>query len=80
MVRGLVLHLEQMSNTITIRLPDDLAEWLDDAARRAGVSKGRLVREELEKARNCADRPFLSLAGAVAGPRDLSARKGFSSK
>jgi hypothetical protein len=69
-----------MSNTITVRLPEDLAKWLDHTARKTGVPKGRIVREELEKARNSANRPFLRLAGAVAGPGDLSTRKGFSRK
>ena len=75
-----MLHSEQMSNTITVRVPEDLAEWLNDASRRTGVPKGRIVREELEKARISPRRPFLRLAGAVAGPADLSTRKGFSRK
>jgi hypothetical protein len=75
-----VLHSEQMSSTITVRVPEDLAEWLNDASRRTGVPKGRIIREELERARNSPNRPFLRLAGAVAGPADLSTRKGFSRK
>jgi hypothetical protein len=35
---------------------------------------------ELERARDSGERPFLRLAGAVDGPPDLSARKGFSRK
>jgi predicted transcriptional regulator len=69
-----------MSNTITVRLPEDLAQWLELAARKTGLPKGRIVREELQKARNSANRPFLQLAGAIAGPSDLSMRKGFSRK
>jgi len=69
-----------MSNTITVRLPEELAKWLDHTARKTGLPKGRIVREELEKARNSANRPFLRLAGAVTGPSDLSMRKGFSRK
>jgi predicted transcriptional regulator len=76
----LVLHFVQMSNTITVRLPEDLAKWLDHTARKTGLPKGRIVREELEKARNSASRPFLRLAGAIAGPSGLSTRKGFSRK
>ena len=34
-----------MSNTITVRLPDDLAQWLNQTARKTGVPKGRIVRE-----------------------------------
>ena len=75
-----VLHSEQMSSTITVRVPEDLAEWLNDASRRTGVPKGRIIREELERARNSPKRPFLRLAGAVAGPADLSSRKGFARK
>ena len=69
-----------MSNTVTVRLPEDLAEWLETTARKTGVPKGRIVREELEKARNSAERPFMRWAGAIAGPGDLSMRKGFSRK
>ena len=69
-----------MGNTLSVRLPDDLAEWLELAARKTGVPKGRIVREELEKARSSGVRPFLRWAGAMAGPGDLSMRKGFSRK
>jgi hypothetical protein len=61
-------------------LPDDLAHWLDETARKTGVPKGRIIREELEKARTSRERPFLRLAGAVSGPANLSSRKGFSRK
>jgi hypothetical protein len=67
-----------MSNTITVRLPEDLADWLDSASRRAGVPRGRIVRDQLELARKREKRPFLRLAGSVEGPRGLSTRKGFS--
>jgi len=69
-----------MSNAITVRLPEDLAQWLELTARKAGLPKGRIVREELEKARSSAERSFLRWAGAVAGPGDLSTRKGFARK
>jgi len=69
-----------MGNTLTIRLPEELAEWLARTARKSGVSRGRIVRMELERARRSAKQPFLRLAGAVEGPPDLSMRKGFSRK
>lgn len=75
-----VLHLMQMSNTITVRLSTDLAEWLEETARQAGVPKGKIIRDELEKARKSEGQPFLRLAGVVTGPADLSTRKGFSRK
>ena len=71
------LHSEQMSNAFTVRLPEDLAEWLNHAARRMGVSKSGIIQEALEKARNSPGSPFLRLAGTVAGPAGLSSRKGF---
>ena len=73
-----MLQLVQMSNTITVRLPEDLAEWLNTTARKTGLPRGRIVREQLERARGSEARPFLRLAGAVAGPKDLSQRRGFS--
>jgi predicted DNA-binding protein len=69
-----------MGNTLTVRIPADLADWLDQTARKTGVPKGRIVREQLEKARKDEDKPFLRLAGTIAGPANLSIRKGFSRK
>ena len=68
-----------MSQTITIRLTKDLADWLEDASARTGVSQGKIVRDQLEKARkNSASQSFMRLAGTVRGPKTLSSRKGFS--
>ena len=69
-----------MSNTITVRLPEDLASWLEAASRKAGVPRGRIIRDQLELARRREKQPFLRLAGLIEGPRDLSTRKGFSRK
>ena len=69
-----------MRNTITVRLPDELAEWLETTAASTGVSQGKIIREQLERARGAEDRPFLRLAGKAAGPPNLSSRKGFSKK
>jgi predicted transcriptional regulator len=75
-----VLLSVQMRKTITVRLPDDLADWLSTTAQKTGVAQGRLIREELEKAKNGEKRSFMRLAGAMDGPADLSKRKGFSRK
>jgi predicted DNA-binding protein len=69
-----------MRSTITVRLPDELAEWLEATATQTGVSQGKIIREQLEKARGKEERPFLRLAGKVSGPADLSSRRGFSRK
>jgi hypothetical protein len=67
-----------MGHTITVRLEKELAAWLEEEARKTGVSQGRIVRDQLEKARAGANQPFMRLAGAVRGAKDLSRRKGFS--
>jgi hypothetical protein len=68
-----------MSHTITIRLPADLAAWLERVSEETGMSQGKVVRDELERARaRGATQSFMRLAGAVRGARGLSRRKGFS--
>jgi hypothetical protein len=74
-----VLHFRHMGKTLTIRLTKELATWLEQASKQSGVPKGRIVREQLEKARDGGKEPsFMRLAGSVHGARDLSTRKGFS--
>lgn len=68
-----------MSHTITVRLGKELAAWLEQAARQTGVSQGKIVRDQLEKARARNPRQsFMRLAGSMRGRRDLSSRKGFT--
>ena len=68
-----------MSNTVTVRLTPELANWLAVAAQRRGVSQSRIVRDHLEQARsNASHQAFMTLAGCIRGPKDLSSRKGFS--
>jgi Ribbon-helix-helix protein, copG family len=68
-----------MSQTITVRLTKELAAWLEQAAAKTGVSQGKIVRDQLERARSTArHQAFMRLAGVVRGPRELSSRKGFS--
>ena len=69
-----------MSHTLSVRLTAKVAEWLEETATRMGVSQGRIVREQLERAMENSEPPFMRLAGSVKGPRDLSQRKGFSRK
>ncbi len=67
-----------MSHTITVRLTRELAEWLARTAKKTGMAQGKIIREQLERARNSERQRFLRLAGTVSGARDLSTRKGFS--
>jgi len=68
-----------MSHTITVRLNKELAAWLEDTAAKSGVSQGKIVRDQLEKAKaHGAGQSFMRLAGSVRGARNLSTRKGFA--
>jgi hypothetical protein len=71
-----------MSQTITVRLGKELSSWLEETSSRTGLSQGQIVREQLEKAKTTkTDKPFMRLAGSIRGlPRDLSQRKGYSTK
>ncbi|MGI8602245.1 MAG: hypothetical protein ACR2OZ_04515 [Verrucomicrobiales bacterium] len=68
-----------MSNTLTIRLPEDLNQWLETESRRTGLAKGRIVREQIELGRRrAACQPFLDLAGSIEGSPSLSQKRGFN--
>jgi predicted transcriptional regulator len=78
-----VLHFLIVSHTLTIRITDELARWLKEMARRTGIPAGRIVREQLERAKSESsgqEKPFMRFAGIVEGPSNLSRRKGFSRK
>ena len=70
-----------MGDTITVRVPKGLANWLQQKSMRTGMPQGQIIREQLERSR-AADKDsknFMRLAGSVRGkPRDLSTRKGYS--
>jgi hypothetical protein len=73
-----------MSNTLTIRLPQELLNRLRQKARLTGLPVGRIVRQFLENGlsqdtpgkNNQAWRKYVGVI--KGGPRDLSTRKGFS--
>jgi Ribbon-helix-helix protein, copG family len=67
-----------MGQTITVRMPKELAAWLEETSARTGLSQGEIIRQQLEHARGGDTRKFMRLAGLVRGARDLSTRKGFS--
>jgi predicted DNA-binding protein len=70
-----------MSNTLTIRLPEEMLEWLKETSRTTGIPVGRLIREKLEAAKEESGKQrFMRHAGTISGPPDLSARKGYSRK
>ena len=76
-----VLQFSQMGETLTIRLPPDLAAWLARTAEETGRSQGEIIRQQLERARGETTSPvrgFMRLAGSMRGAKDLSTRKGFS--
>lgn len=69
--------------TLSLKVPEALAEQLERAARARGASKSRLVRrairEHLDKGVEPGAGSFLAaasdLAGAVEGPADLSTHR-----
>jgi hypothetical protein len=69
-----------MRKTLTIRLGEEHEAWLVRTSAETGLTRGQIVRDQIEKAARARPpvRAFMRLAGAVAGPRDLSRRKGFS--
>jgi len=69
-----------MGHTLTIRLTEELLNWLKETSRKTGIPLGRLVRQQLETARSQGGQQrFLRHAGAITGgPPDVSSRKGFS--
>ena len=75
-----------MSNTLTIRLPEELLERVREKARRTGLPVGRVVRQFVENGLseekpsngNQAWRKYVGIF--KDGPPDLSSRKGYSRK
>ena len=68
-----------MKRTITVRLPEELDQWLEEESRLTGLPKGRIVREQLELSRTRkARQPFLDLAGSIEGAPNLSRKRGFT--
>ena len=70
-----------MSNTLSLRLPPDLAAWLSETSRKTGLPAGRIIRQQLERARaEEGKQKFMRYAAKISGPKDLSGRRGFSPK
>ncbi len=69
-----------MGHTLTIRITEELRNWLRETSRRTRIPVGRIIREQLEAAKaQAGTQRFLRHAGAIeGGPRDVSSRKGFS--
>jgi predicted DNA-binding protein len=70
-----------MSDTITVRITPELANWLKATARKTGVPVGRIVRDQLERVKQeTGNKAFMRHAGSISGPADLSSRKSYSRK
>ncbi len=71
----------EMNHTLSIRITEELSAWLKRISRKTGTPVGRLVREQLERAkRETGSQSFMRFSGSIDGPADLSSRKGFSRK
>ena len=77
-----MLQFRHMSNTLTVRLPEELLDRLRERARRTGLPMSHMVRQSLEETLNGGgNQAWRKFAGIIkGGPRDLSSRKGFSRK
>jgi predicted DNA-binding protein len=71
-----------MSNTLTVRLPEDLLKRLREKSRRTGLPMGQVVRQSLEAAlESTPNEAWRKYVGILKdGPPDLSSRKGYSRK
>ncbi|MGH9524746.1 MAG: hypothetical protein ACRD3E_19660 [Terriglobales bacterium] len=67
---------------MNLRLPEDLAEWLQDTSKKTGLPVNRIVREHLQRAKEQQKETlYLRFAGRLKGlPPDLSTRKGFNTR
>ena len=68
-----------MSVTFTVRLPERVAESLQDMSRKTGLPVNRIIREHLERLlEKNKEKPYMKHAGRLKGlPRNLSMREGF---
>ena len=68
-----------MGRSLTVRLPDELAEALGQAARESGLPKGDIVRQAVAAHLKNAGGPSVMSRhfGAVRGPADLSTNKAY---
>ena len=60
-----------MSTTLSIRLPDPIAKWVEQRAALTGRSRGCIVKESIEQVMLQHDKPFMKLAGTLEGPSNL---------
>jgi hypothetical protein len=68
-----------MGYTVTVRLDRDLADWLARESNRTGESQGKIIRDQLARARStAAAQAFMKHAGVVRLDPRLSTRKGFA--
>jgi len=69
-----------MSNTLTVRLPEEMMSRLRAKARKSGLPMSKMVRQSIEAALEPdINETWRKYAGIIkGGPRDLSTRKGFS--
>lgn len=70
-------HSPDVSQTLSIRLPDALREKLEADAQSTGQSKSQIVLAELERryAGRGEGQGIMRLAGIMRGPTDLSTSK-----
>ena len=72
-------YIRGMDKSLTIRLGSELGRALEEAARKAGVSKGELARQALaDRLRKSGTLSVMGQHfGSIQGPKDLSVNKAY---
>ena len=75
----MLCYADAVSETLSVRLPDDLAEALRRESRESGTPKGEIVRQAITErlTRDAAVSTIARHFGTVRGPRDLSTNKAY---
>lgn len=74
----LLCYTGLMSQTLSIRLDDELVAALDEEAKRAGITRNRIVRNAIVQRlvhKNLG--AFREVVGLMKGPRDLSTNRAY---
>ena len=69
-----------MSHTISVRLPENTNQRLEERARKTDRTRSAIVKEALEQSLHTEPKAFMALAGSIEGVPTLSQRKGFAEK
>jgi len=68
-----------MGRKLSLRLTEELLDWVKATSRRTGIPMARVIRERLEEVKATeGQQTFMRHVGVISGAPDLSSRKGYS--